>query len=158
MFDSLPFSFSLSSTLPLPADYVWENVANLEGVNRELLPWVRLTVPRSARGLIISDAEVGVPLFDSWLLVGAILPVDRHRFCFEEVREGYFLEASSSWLHSSWRHERSVVSRDGGCLLTDRVGLQPRVALFGGIFARVVRATFTHRHRRLARWAASDHR
>jgi len=156
VFDSLPFSFSLASMLPLPADHVWKNVATLDGVNRELLPWLRLTVPGSARGLIISDAEVGVHLFHSWLLVGAILPVDRHRFCFEEVEDGYFLETSSSWLHSSWRHERSVVPRDGGCLLTDRVGFQPRVTLLGGLFARVVQATFTHRHRRLLQWATSD--
>lgn len=158
MFANLPFGFRVTSELPLPADQVWERVATLEGVNAELMPWVRMTVPKHVRGLRLSDAPIGMPLFRSWILVAGCLPVDRHRFVLKEVRDGYFLETSSSWLHVLWHHERALDPVAGGCRLTDHVGFRPRVIVLGRLVLPVVRWIFAHRHRRLESWARSPRR
>ena len=44
-----------SSELAVAADELWEEVGTLDGVNRELGPWLRMTAPRDLRGATLAD-------------------------------------------------------------------------------------------------------
>jgi len=152
---SLPCHVSVASELAAPASRVWAWASRMEGVNAELSPWVRMTVPPRARGKRLDEAPLGEPLFASWILAGGVLPIDRHHFQLETVREGYFREWSSSWLQAVWCHERHVRPTPSGCRVIDEVRFQPRLALLGPLIQRIVQAVFEHRHRRL-RAASQD--
>ena len=131
-------------------------VATMEGVNSELMPWVRMTVPGAPGQTRIDDQSPGQPAFDSWLLLGGVVPFDRHSFVFLEVEPGsHFVEDSSSWLQRHWRHERILVEDGSGCRISDTVSFEPRLKLLGPLARLVVAGLFAHRHRRLrARYGA----
>lgn len=153
----------LSSQLGAPAGVVWAHASSMAGVNAELSPWVRMTHPHERTTLAeLRHDELGSVLFASWLLAFGMLPFDRHSLVLVSVESspdggGGFVEQSTSWLQRGWRHEREVVARtDGGCTVTDRLVVEPRVGLAAPLVARVVRWLFGRRHRvlrsRFTRW------
>jgi hypothetical protein len=119
----------------------------MAGVNAELAPWLRMTAPPEAANLRIEDAPIGQPLFSSWVLLGGVLPVDRHSFMLAEVERGHgFVEQSTSWSERRWEHVRHLEpDGDHGCVLTDRLTFTPRVTGSGSILSRVIGAVFSHR-------------
>ena len=149
----LPYAFSIQSDVPLSAPVVWSRVSTFLGVNYELMPWLRMTVPSAMEARSVMEAPLGEPIFASWLLFAGVLPIDRHIFQLEEAEEGRFLERSSSWLHAVWRHERRVVATETGCRVSDELQFCPRLRFLGHLVLPIVRAVFAHRHRRLCRWA-----
>ena len=155
-----PVSFEISTRLAAPAERVWEFAVSEEGINYELRPWLRMTMPRGIEpGMTIDDAPLGEPLGRSWLLLARFLPVDFDALQLAERGPGMrFLERSRLGSARSWQHEREVVPRgEYACEITDRLALELRapLAAVGGrrLAERIVRALFRHRHRRLAvRW------
>jgi ligand-binding SRPBCC domain-containing protein len=138
-----------SSELASPAEVVWAHATSMAGVNAELRPWLRMTVPR---GLELRPRVIEPPgefAFHSWLLLGGVLPIDRHALGFEAMspEERWFHERSSSWLQREWVHWRSVEATQRGCRLTDRVTCVPKVAMLEPLVGRIVNAVFDHRHR-----------
>jgi len=130
-------------------DRLWEHARTMAGVNRELRPFVRMSVPPDARGRTIDDAPLGEVAFRSLLLAFGVVPFDRHDLCLAEVHPGRgFRERSTSLLQRRWEHERTIVADGDGALVTDRVVVEPRV-LPAGAVRPVVAALFRHRHRRL---------
>jgi ligand-binding SRPBCC domain-containing protein len=149
-------SVTRSVALAAPAGRVWEHATRIEGVNAELRPILRMTVPRNLRGATIDDLEVGVPAGRSWLLLGGVLPVDYDDLCLAELDPPRrFLERSRMATMSLWQHERTVAPRDdGSSALTDTLTFRlrrPLAAVPGmeALAARIVGALFSHRHRRL---------
>lgn len=149
---------SFTSALAAAVDEVWAVVTTMDGVNAELRPWIRMTHPSGLDRLDAVDVEPGEPLFASWLLLGGVLPIDRHRLALERVVEHGFDEDSTSLLQRRWRHERRVDALPGGgCRLTDHLVVVPRVGLVRPVVERIVSAVFRHRHRRLvARFGAGQ--
>lgn len=149
-----PVEIVLSSDLTASAEEVWAHATTMEGVNAELGPWVRMSVPGEARGLGLADAHTGEVLFHSWLLAGGVVPFDRHALRLEAIGPGRrFLERSTTWMQADWEHERTVEEREGGgCRVTDRLRVVPRVGVLAPVVRRVVTALFARRHRRLRRW------
>ena len=152
-----PVEFERSATLAAPATVVWQHATTMRGVNEELQPWVRMTFPAQFASLDDADETLlGQVVFHSWLLAGGWVPFDRHSLRLVEIDDrgdagGAFVEESTSWLQSRWRHERDVVALGGGrSLLTDRLVVVPRVPLARPVVARIVPWLFTRRHRRLA--------
>ena len=149
-----------SSLVPRPAAEVWERAVSEEGINDELAPILRMTMPRALRGKTIDDVEVGVPLGRSWILLGRVLPVDYDDLQLAELEPGRrFLERSRTLTFAVWQHER-IVEPDGerSCRVTDRLGFELKrgVAWIPGmarLAETVVGFLFRHRHRRLASWA-----
>jgi hypothetical protein len=133
-------------------------VVTPEGINDELRPWMRMTVPRRLRGKTIDDVEPGQRLGRSWLLLFGLIPFDYDDLGLAELGPGHrFLERSTMLSMRSWQHERTVVPVDAtACEVTDRVTFEPRrpLAIVPGS-AMMTRAlltrVFAHRHRRLAR-------
>jgi hypothetical protein len=122
----------------------------MEGVNAELMPLVKMTVPAEARDKTIAEAPRGEVAFHSWLLVGGALPFDRHALKLERVEPGErFVEESTSLMQKRWRHVRTLEDIEGGCRITDEVTVEPRIGLLAPVVARVVDRIFAHRHKQL---------
>ncbi|MEO8091697.1 MAG: hypothetical protein ABI726_03175 [bacterium] len=145
------------SHLAAPAGKVWARAITPEGINHELGPWLRMTMPPGLRGATIDDARVGERLGRGWLLLGGVLPVNYDDLCLAEVEPGRrFLERSSMLSLRVWQHERIVEpAAEEGCTVTDRLSLRLRrpLAWIPGadrIAAAIVGRLFAHRHRRLA--------
>ena len=117
-----------SSVVAAPADDVWGRAVSEEGINDELRPILRMTMPRALRGKTIDDVEVGVPLGRSWILLFGLIPVDYDDLCLAELEAGHrFLERSSTLTMRPWQHERTVEAVDpGSCRVTDRLTFELR--------------------------------
>jgi ligand-binding SRPBCC domain-containing protein len=146
-----------SSVVERPAPEVWERAVTEEGINGELAPILRMTMPPGLRGKTIDTVEVGVPLGRSWILLGGVLPVDYDDLCLVELEPGRrFLERSQTVSFSVWQHERTIEAEgEGRCRVTDRLGfeLKRHLAWIPGaarIATAIVGVLFRHRHRRLA--------
>jgi ligand-binding SRPBCC domain-containing protein len=138
---------AFASRLDAPAEAVWAHATSAEGINHELAPWLRMTLPSA--GLSLASVRPGVPLGRSWLLLGGALPVDFDDLCLAELRPFYFREQSTLLSQRAWQHEREVVPQARGCELRDRLTFAPRVPGTGGISRAIVRRLFQHRHRRV---------
>jgi hypothetical protein len=67
--------FTIGSRLAAPAPAVWERAMSAEGINAELGPLLRMTVPRGLESLDLHGLEPG-PLGRSWLLLFGLTPSD----------------------------------------------------------------------------------
>jgi hypothetical protein len=149
-------SVEQSSALSRGAADVWERAVTEEGINDELRPLLRMTMPRRLRGKAIDEIQVGEPLGRSLILLGGLLPVDYDDLCLAELEPGRrFLERSRTLAFAVWQHER-IVEPDGEavCRVTDRLSFELRSALawipgMAWLARTIVGALFRHRHRRL---------
>ena len=145
------------SVVAQPADAVWARATSAEGINHELRPILRMTMPATLRGKTIDDVEIGVPLGRSWLLLFGLIPVDYDDLTLAELEPGNrFLERSEMLSMRVWQHQRTVEPVDAGsCRVTDRLAFELRrpMAWIPGsanLARAIVAALFRHRHRRLA--------
>ncbi len=144
-----------TSHVAAPAAEVWARAVSPEGINDELSPFLRMTMPRGIRGRTIEDVPVGEPLGRSWLLLFGILPVDFDDLSLAERGPGLrFLERSSMLTMSLWQHERIVEPDGASSQVSDRLSFELRRPLrwmpgSGELAARVVAFLFRHRHGRL---------
>jgi ligand-binding SRPBCC domain-containing protein len=149
-----------TSRVEAPAPEVWTRVTSPEGINDELRPWMRMTMPRSLRGRTIAEVEPG-QLGRSWILLFGFLPFDYDDLGLAELEAGRrFLERSTMLSMRRWEHERTVdPAGPDGCEVTDRIAFELRAPLRVLGLTRpvsgVLRRFFAHRHRRLARRYAS---
>jgi ligand-binding SRPBCC domain-containing protein len=142
----------VGSRLGASPEAVWARVITAAGVNDELRPLMRMTVPRGLEDFGIDDVEPGQRLGRSWVLLFGLIPFDYDDLCLERVEPGRaFLERSRMLSQRLWEHERTIEPCAGGCELTDRVAWEPRLPLPGALLAPLIRAVFKHRHRRLRR-------
>jgi ligand-binding SRPBCC domain-containing protein len=149
----------LTTTVAADAATVWRRATSPEGINHELGPWLRMTMPRALRGATIDDVEVGVPAGRSWILLLGVVPVDYDDLTLAELEPGHrFLETSRLLSMRAWRHERVVApAGEGACTVTDRIAFELRrpLALVPGsarLATAILRRLFDHRHRRLTTW------
>jgi hypothetical protein len=91
----VPPDVEQTTELSAPAGVVWERAVSPEGINHELAPLLRMTMPRGLRGATIDDVAVGEPLGRAWILLFGFLPVDYDDLALAEVEPGRrFLERS----------------------------------------------------------------
>jgi hypothetical protein len=154
---------TVSSTPAVPAKVAWARAVTEEGINDELSPILRMTMPVGLRGKTIEDVAVGSPVGRSWILLGRVLPVDYDDLCLVELEPGRrFLERSRTLAFAVWQHERVIEPGSGSaCVVTDRLGFELKrgVAWIPGaarLAETIVRALFRHRHRRLGRHHARN--
>jgi ligand-binding SRPBCC domain-containing protein len=145
-----------ASHLDAPPEAVWQRVMSAEGINYEMAPLFRMTVPRGLGELDLATVEPG-RLGRSWILLFGVLPVDYDDLGLERIEPGRgFLERSTMLSQRLWEHERTIEPQaDGGCTLTDRVAWESRLPLPGGLLRPLFGAFFRHRHRRLRRHFAA---
>lgn len=142
--------FKITSRLAIPADVLLESL-NLNSVNAELAPWVRMTAPPDYRDKPISSWPVKTSLFSSWVFLFGFLPIDRHHFYMESVGPEGFNEASSSWMNRSWKHRRTITSVGDQTEVTDELEYLSKLPFLTPLLGIIYRAIFQSRHRYLRR-------
>lgn len=144
--------FEIGSSLDAGPDAVWERAMSAEGINAELGPLLRMTVPRGMESLDLHGLEPG-PLGRSWLLLFGLLPVDYDEIGLERIEPGRgFLERSTMLSMRLWEHERTIeAGRGGGATIVDRLAWEPRLPLPGRLARPLIAALFRHRHNQLRR-------
>ncbi len=140
----------VSTHLEAAPDEIWTWVVTAEGVNDELRPWLRMTVPGGDFDL--SSVEIGKPIGRSWVLFLGWIPIDYDEINLEEIEEGRgFVERSKMLSQRYWEHIRTIRPLDEGAVVTDAIVWEPRLPLPASAMRPLFRAIFRHRHRRLRR-------
>jgi hypothetical protein len=143
----------VSSRLSAPPRAVWERIVTPVGINDEMRPFLRMTVPRGLERLDPGSVRLGEPLGRSWILLFGVIPFDYDDLTLLRLEEGRgFLERSRMLSQRLWEHERTLEPEgEDGCVISDRVRWEPRLGLPGAPLRPVIGAFFRHRHRRLRR-------
>ena len=146
-------SFSIASRLEADREAVWRRVTTPEGVNAELMPIVRMTLPRGIDHLDLGTVAVGERIGRCWILLFGLIPIDWDDLTLERLDPpGGFLERSSMLSMRTWEHERALEPvAGGGCVLRDRISFEPRLPLPARALLPLYRTVFRHRHRGLRR-------
>lgn len=149
---SPPAEIRVASRLDADPAAVWEWVTTPAGINDEMRPYLRMTVPRGFERLDPETVPVGEPIGRSWILLFGLLPFDYDDLTLVRLDPGRgFLERSTMLSQRSWEHERTLEPIGGGCLVTDRVRWRPRLGLPAAPLRPLFAWFFGHRHRRLRR-------
>lgn len=146
--------FHIQSTLEASSAELWRHSSSMSGVNRELLPLLRMTHPTGLERLDQQPVPLGSRLFRSYLLAFGILPVDWDDLTFESITPGQgFVESSSLATARTWKHRRWIEPgpTSESCTLDDQLTWIPRLAVPGALLRWIVPLLFRHRHRRLVK-------
>ncbi|HUF84878.1 MAG TPA: hypothetical protein VMQ81_09845 [Acidimicrobiia bacterium] len=148
--------FEIASVLGAAPSEVWTRVTTPEGINHELMPLLRMTVPRHLRTIDADTIPIGRKAFRSWGFLFGVIPFDYDDLTLARLDPGKgFLERSTMLSQRSWEHERTLEPVPEGTRVTDRLRFVPRFP--PGRFHRAFVATiFRHRHRRLRRYFGGD--
>lgn len=147
-------TFRHTSVVTAPVDEVWARVTDFAGVNHELMPLMRMRVPRAHRGTTVATVPVGEPLGRFVIFYLGFLPLDHDRLMLTELDPGsHFQEVSTMLSMRRWEHRRELRPLgDGRTEVTDTIGFEPRLRFLARLLEPVLRRVFVHRHRRLARY------
>jgi hypothetical protein len=142
----------VSSELGAGAEAVWARAIDPAGINYELRPLMRMTVPRGAEDFGLDDPEPG-HIGRSWILLFGFLPFDYDDIAVVRVEPGRgFLERSTMLSQRLWEHERTLEPLgEVRCRITDRIAWELRLPLPGAWLRPLIRFVFHHRHKRLRR-------
>jgi hypothetical protein len=141
---------TVTSELEAAAEAVWARAIDPAGINNELRPLMRMTVPAGAADFGLDDPEPG-RIGRSWILLFGFLPFDYDDITVVRVEpERSFLERSTMLSQRLWEHERTLDPLgENRCRITDRIAWEPRLPLPGAWLRPLVRFVFNHRHKRL---------
>jgi hypothetical protein len=142
----------ITSEVAAGAEAVWARAIDPAGINYELGPLLRMTVPAGAADFGLDDHEPG-HIGRSRVLLFGLIPFDYDDIEIIRLEPGRgFLERSTMLSQRLWEHERTLEPlSEGRCRITDRVAWEPRLPVPGALIRPLILATFRHRHRRLRR-------
>jgi ligand-binding SRPBCC domain-containing protein len=150
-----------ASVIDAPIDSVWRRITSQDGINDEMGPYLKMTMPRSFRGRSIGDVTPGTRIGKSYLLLFGVIPVGFDDITIAKIEPGrMFREESRMTGMRIWVHHRTLEPTNGTAgektIVTDVISVAPR-ALLGLIpgsstlVSTILGHFFAHRHRRLAR-------
>ncbi|OBK83282.1 hypothetical protein A5649_06545 [Mycolicibacter heraklionensis] len=150
-----------ASVIDSPPDAVWRRITTQDGINDEMGPYLKMTMPRSFRGNSIADVTPGTRIGRSWLLLFGVIPVGFDDITIARIEPGrMFREESRMTGMRIWVHHRTLESTNGTAgektIVTDEITVAPwtLLGLIPGsstLVSTVLGRFFAHRHRRLAR-------
>lgn len=149
--------FRKVSEIDCHVDRVWDRVTTQEGINDEMGPYLKMTMPRQFRGQSIADVTPGTRIGKSFLLLFGILPFGFDDITIAEIDPGrMFREESIMTGMRIWVHHRTLEPLGDKTIVTDEITLAPQAPMglipgWGKVMSRVLSAFFSHRHRRLNR-------
>jgi ligand-binding SRPBCC domain-containing protein len=144
-----------TSVVAATSEEAWSRATSPAGINFELRPWMRMTVPREFKAGLPDNLDIPARLGRSWVLVFGFLPVERDDIFVAELEPNHrFRERSTMLSMDLWGHERVVEREGAGTRVTDRIAFELRWPLRHLPFAyavagAIIAALFRHRHRRL---------
>jgi hypothetical protein len=146
-------SVEVASLIEADPATIWDRVTSPEGINDEMRPYMRMTVPPGFDGLGPESVVLGEPIGRSWVLLFGLVPFDYDDLTLIELEPGSrFLERSRMLSQRVWEHERTVVPEgEGRCRVTDRIRWEPRLPIPARLLRPLFGWFFGHRHRRLRR-------
>ncbi|AWH90891.1 hypothetical protein [Dietzia lutea] len=144
-----------SSVVRAPRERVWARVVTADGVAHEFGPVLTMRFPSALAGTSIAEVPTGRPVGRAWILLAGVIPLEFDDLTIlEDSASRYFHERSRLGSCRVWEHRRDLEALpDGTTRVTDTLRAVPRALLPRSVVRAVVGALFTHRHRRLARWA-----
>ncbi len=143
---SSPIILEFSSELAVPPPEVWRWMTSVQGITAEMMPIMKMTVPKHIRDISQTDVQPGQRLFRSYIFLFGFLPFDYSDLTLTEINPGVgFVEESPMGSMKRWRHERTLEAIPIGTRLTDRLTFEPRLAR--GLTRWFVRRFFEHRHK-----------
>lgn len=145
--------FRFESRLRASREQIWEWITSIEGISKEMWPYLKMTTPPGVTSLKDIELRPGERMFRSTILLAGFLPIDTSDLTLLELDEGGgFLEQSPMSSMELWRHERRILSDDenpGTLLLVDHLTFRPR--RMTRLTRWFIRRVFTHRHAVLRR-------
>ena len=153
----MTYSYQLSSTIyGVALEDVWNRIETWDGVNYELGPFVRMSVPSQYSRVSDVPAD-GIYHFAAKIILLGFLPVDRHKFGLAEINPPhYFDEKSQNTFMSSWRHKRTLRAVGDEVVLTDECSFEPRWNGMGRLLLLIYQFIFRRRHDRLGCYFGSN--
>ncbi|MCK5050263.1 MAG: hypothetical protein KAS53_00895 [Candidatus Cloacimonetes bacterium] len=144
------YTYQVQSTLEASCEEVWTQVFQMEGVNAELSPWMKMTYPLEMNRFDPEMTPIGKLVFRSTILVFGLIPIDYYNLSFVKIDSPtQFHEQSSSIGFKKWTHIRTLETVERGCRLTDKVEYEPRIPILGGALHPVFLGLFKHRQKYL---------
>ena len=139
------YHLTFLSQLHAEPQSVWRWITSLEGIQREMRPWMRMTAPRGVANLRDVEMRPGVRLFRSRLYLFCVIPFGFSDLTLLEFTDGVgFVEQSPMAGMRLWRHVRTIEPNATGCALRDELTFEPIIG--GALVVWFVRRMFTHRH------------
>lgn len=148
-------TFRRTSEVPAAPDSVWARVTSPEGINDEMRPFMRMTMPRAFRGKSIGDVSPGTHIGKSLLLLLGLIPFGFDDITIAAIEPGrMFREESAMTGMRTWIHHRTLEPVGGKTVVTDAITLTPTlpIPVVTRLLTLVLGAFFTHRHRRLQQY------
>lgn len=144
-------TLTFSTPLNAPQQVVWEWATSVQGIQNEMMPLMKMTMPKSVTSLSEVEPTLNEPLFRSWILLLGIIPVDYSYVTLIEYESGQsFVEESRMGQFRLWRHARRVdvcETNPDACVIHDTLTFQPKCLIAINIW--MVNTLFKHRHRQL---------
>ena len=146
---TLEFESSLKSSRA----ELWNWITDVRCLRKEMMPYLRMTVPAGLTKLTDVQVPLGKPLFRSRILYFGILPLDySHVTLLSLAHEQGFVEHSPMGSMRSWQHTRDILPHPSDAsllILRDKLEFEPR--FLRGLTTWFVRRFFVHRHAVLRR-------
>ncbi|EFV15029.1 hypothetical protein [Segniliparus rugosus] len=145
-------TFRKTSVVDAPTDKVWALVTTQEGINHEMGPYLKMTMPKAFRGKSIADVAPGTHIGKSFLLLFGAVPFGFDDITVAQIEPGrMFREESAMTGMRTWVHHRTLEPDGAKTIVTDAVTLAPHLPIPGlhKLLAKILSAFFAHRHRRL---------
>jgi ligand-binding SRPBCC domain-containing protein len=149
--------FRRVSEIDCPIDHAWQLVTTQQGINQEMGPYLKMTMPKQFRGKSVADLEPGTRIGKSLLLLFKIIPFGFDDITIARIEPGrMFREESVMTGMRVWVHHRTLEPKGDKTVLSDEITLAPQAPLglipgWGVLLSKILSAFFAHRHRRLSR-------
>lgn len=142
-------SLTFESKLKATPEQVWQSITSIEGLTYEMLPLMRLTVPKGYKTLSDIYPRKAEANFRSWVLLFGIFPIDHTDLQLKSLTplKG-FVEESNMASMKYWRHERKIAPvSEGVTSVIDELTFEP--LRLKSLSALVIQKFFEHRHKKL---------
>ena len=142
--DTIHFTFQ--TIVSAPMEEVWDWITSLKGIQKEMMPYFKMTAPRGINSINDLKIDLGEPLFRSRIYLFGFIPIGYDDITLIEYSKGKgFIEQSPMTSMELWRHQRNIEEVEEGTMITDQLTFKPQHA--SKLVGRFLKHVFRHRHK-----------
>lgn len=142
-------SFTISSLVKKEIQEVSSELLTMKGVNYELMPLIRMSMPPDHLSKSIVKWPVGSVIFTSTVFLFGIIPVDKHKFRLVKTDQFGIEERSTALSNLEWNHLRQITHTNEHTEISDVVEFKPILQISGYFMLPIYKSIFKHRHKRI---------